>query len=154
MDYLLDWVNLLLRWTHVITAIAWIGSSFYFVLLDNSLSKPQDKELKDKGVNWKYKTFPKAQVVSYYNQAINKDAPHPAAARLWQEFLFSDEGQNLWLKGGARPVRLDAMTKAGTADATAAGALPPVEGTPAFMSVEQSTKASEALKSTWQKAIS
>ncbi len=41
------------------------------------------KELKDKGVNWKYKTFPKAQVVSYYNQAINKDAPHPAAARLW-----------------------------------------------------------------------
>ena len=39
------------------------------------------KELKDKGVNWKYKTFPKAQVVSYYNQAINVDAPHPAAAR-------------------------------------------------------------------------
>ncbi|MBN8509204.1 MAG: urate hydroxylase PuuD [Burkholderiales bacterium] len=49
--YLLDWVNLLLRWAHVITAIAWIGSSFYFVLLDNSLSKPQDKELKDKGVD-------------------------------------------------------------------------------------------------------
>jgi uncharacterized membrane protein len=50
-SYLLDWVNLLLRWTHVITAIAWIGSSFYFVLLDNSLSKPQEKELKDKGVD-------------------------------------------------------------------------------------------------------
>ena len=49
--YLLDWANLLLRWAHVITAIAWIGSSFYFVLLDNSLSKPQDKELKDKGVD-------------------------------------------------------------------------------------------------------
>ena len=49
--YLLDWVNLLLRWAHVITAIAWIGSSFYFVLLDNSLSKPQEKELKDKGVD-------------------------------------------------------------------------------------------------------
>ncbi|HMO45248.1 MAG TPA: urate hydroxylase PuuD [Rubrivivax sp.] len=49
--YVLDWVNLLLRWTHVITAIAWIGSSFYFVLLDNSLSKPQEKELKDKGVD-------------------------------------------------------------------------------------------------------
>jgi uncharacterized membrane protein len=49
--YLLDWVNLLLRWAHVITAIAWIGSSFYFVLLDNSLSKPQEKELQDKGVD-------------------------------------------------------------------------------------------------------
>ncbi len=49
--YLLDWANLLLRWLHVITAIAWIGSSFYFVLLDNSLSKPEGSELKDKGVD-------------------------------------------------------------------------------------------------------
>jgi uncharacterized membrane protein len=49
--YLLDWANLLLRWAHVITAIAWIGSSFYFVLLDNSLSPPAEKELKDKGVD-------------------------------------------------------------------------------------------------------
>ncbi len=49
--YLLDWVNLLLRWAHVITAIAWIGSSFYFVLLDNSLSKPQEQDLKDKGID-------------------------------------------------------------------------------------------------------
>ena len=39
----------------------------------------------------------------YYPQAINKVAPHPAAARLWQEFLFSDEGQNLWLNAYARP---------------------------------------------------
>ena len=49
--YLLDWVNLLLRWTHVIVAIAWIGSSFYFVFLDNSLTQPEDPGLKDKGVD-------------------------------------------------------------------------------------------------------
>jgi uncharacterized membrane protein len=49
--YLLDWLNLLLRWAHVITAIAWIGSSFYFVLLDNSLSKPEHDDLKAKGVD-------------------------------------------------------------------------------------------------------
>jgi uncharacterized membrane protein len=49
--YLLDWLNLLLRWAHVITAIAWIGSSFYFVLLDNSLSKPEHEDLKSKGVD-------------------------------------------------------------------------------------------------------
>mgnify|MGYP001550891681 CR=1 FL=1 len=48
--YLLDWVNLLLRWAHVIVAIAWIGSSFYFVFLDNSLTPPLDPELRDKGV--------------------------------------------------------------------------------------------------------
>ncbi len=49
--YLLDWANLLLRWAHVIVAIAWIGSSFYFVFLDNSLTPPTDPALKDKGVN-------------------------------------------------------------------------------------------------------
>ena len=49
--YLLDWANLLLRCAHVVTAIAWIGASFYFVLLDNSLSRPESDELKDKGVD-------------------------------------------------------------------------------------------------------
>lgn len=49
--YLLDWVNLLLRWAHVITAIAWIGASFYFVLLDNSLTPPAHDDLKAKGVD-------------------------------------------------------------------------------------------------------
>ena len=49
-SYYLDWANLLLRWVHVITAIAWIGASFYFVMLDNSLEKPQDQESLDKGV--------------------------------------------------------------------------------------------------------
>ncbi len=51
LAYLLDWANLLLRWTHVITAIAWIGSSFYFVFLDSSLTKPEDPDLKAKGVD-------------------------------------------------------------------------------------------------------
>ena len=49
--YLLDWANLLLRWAHVIVGIAWIGSSFYFVFLDNSLTKPADPDLKAKGVD-------------------------------------------------------------------------------------------------------
>jgi uncharacterized membrane protein len=48
--YLFDWASLLLRWLHVITAIAWIGSSFYFVFLDNSLTPPDDPVLKEKGV--------------------------------------------------------------------------------------------------------
>ena len=48
--YLMDWLNLLLRWTHLVTAIAWIGASFYFVFLDNSLRPPQDPALSDKGV--------------------------------------------------------------------------------------------------------
>jgi uncharacterized membrane protein len=50
-SYLLDWANLLLRWVHVITAIAWVGSSFYFVFLDSSLTPPQDEQLKKDGVS-------------------------------------------------------------------------------------------------------
>ncbi|AVP58358.1 urate hydroxylase PuuD [Pulveribacter suum] len=50
-SYLLDWANLLLRWLHVITAIAWVGSSFYFVFLDSSLTPPVDEDLKRQGVN-------------------------------------------------------------------------------------------------------
>jgi uncharacterized membrane protein len=49
--YLLDWANLLLRWLHVITAIAWVGSSFYFVWLDNHLIKPKSPDLLEKGVD-------------------------------------------------------------------------------------------------------
>lgn len=50
-SYFLDWANLLLRWLHVITAIAWVGSSFYFVFLDSSLTPPVDEDLKRQGVN-------------------------------------------------------------------------------------------------------
>ena len=48
--YLLDWANLLLRWAHVVTGIAWIGSSFYFVGLDNSLTRPHDEAERAKGI--------------------------------------------------------------------------------------------------------
>ena len=49
--YLLEWANLLLRWAHVIVGIAWIGSSFYFVWLDNNLRPPEAQDLKDRGVS-------------------------------------------------------------------------------------------------------
>ncbi|MGI5148730.1 ABC transporter substrate-binding protein [Plantactinospora sp. CA-294935] len=94
-----------------------------------------------------------AVVGSYYVQAINSDAPHPAAARLWQEFLYSDEGQNLWLKGGARPVRAEAMAKAGTIDQTAYAALPATTGEPVFLTEAQTAKAKETLTATWAKAV-
>lgn len=49
--YLLDWVNLLLRWAHLIVGIAWIGASFYFVMLDNSLTAPKKAEDAQRGVH-------------------------------------------------------------------------------------------------------
>lgn len=102
---------------------------------------------------WKTVIPANAVVGSYYVQAINADAPHPAAARLWQEFLYSDEGQNLWLSGGARPVRAEAMAKAGTIDQTAYGALPATTGTPVFLTEAQTVKAKETLTANWAKTI-
>jgi putative spermidine/putrescine transport system substrate-binding protein len=104
-------------------------------------------------IPWQTVVPENAVIGGYYVQAINKDAPHPAAARLWQEFLYSDEGQNLWLGGGARPVRADAMVKAGTIDKAAFDALPPVTGTPVFPTKDQTDKATEYLTANWRKAV-
>jgi putative spermidine/putrescine transport system substrate-binding protein len=116
------------------------------------LNVAQGAKLKGK-LDWKTVVPANAVLGSYYVQAINADAPHPAAARLWQEFLYSDEGQNLWLKGGARPVRADAMDKAGTIDKAAFGALPKTTGTPVFQTEEQTKKAKDYLTANWAKAI-
>lgn len=102
---------------------------------------------------WETVVPEEAVVAGYYFQAINADAPHPAAARLWQEFLYSDEGQNLWLKGGARPVRGDAMAEAGTIDEELWGALPEVSGEPVIPTDEQTVTAGEYLAENWSKAI-
>ena len=66
--------------------------------------------------SWKTTTLPGPVYVSFYNEAINKDAPHPAAARLWQEWVFSDEVQAMFLEGNAVPVRIDALKASGAAD--------------------------------------
>lgn len=102
---------------------------------------------------WKVFVPQGALVAGYYSQAINKQAPHPAAARLWEEFLYSDQGQNLWLKGLARPVRMAAMTKAGTIDAALAAKLPKVTGTPITPTDSQATAAKTYLAANWAKAI-
>jgi len=116
------------------------------------LNVAQGKKLKGK-MNWQTFIPAGAVVGGYYVQAISKDAPHPAAARLWEEYLYSDEGQNLWLKGGARPVREKAMVAAGTIDKAAYAALPKAVGTPIFLTKAQNDKANAYLSANWAKAI-
>ncbi len=95
------------------------------------------EKLKATGIDWKLAIPADAPpVAAYYNDAINKDAAHPAAARCWMEYIFSDAGQNTWLKGFALPVRLAAMQTAGTVDQAAIAAVnapttAPVQLTPA-----------------------
>ncbi len=102
---------------------------------------------------WKVTTLPGVAYTSYYNQAINVDAPHPAAARLWEEFIFSPEAQNLYLAAGAYPVTLDAMIEAGTVDQDAldsVGELPDELVTP---TTEQSEAGAALLAEKWAAAI-
>ncbi|SFT75732.1 putative spermidine/putrescine transport system substrate-binding protein [Geodermatophilus amargosae] len=111
-------------------------------------------ELAEQGVDWQVAVPSDGLFGGYYSQAISAYAPHPAAARLWQEFLYSDRGQNLYLAGGARPVRLPAMEEAGTADAEALAALPEVEGTAEFPTQEQESAAQQVVATRWNQEIS
>ncbi len=107
--------------------------------------------------SWKVFVPSNAVLGGYYAQAVNKEAPHPAAARLWEEFLFSQAatgGQNLWLAGGARPVEQTAMTSNNTINSADAAKLPAVSGTPVFLSESQATDAATYLAANWAKAVS
>ena len=103
--------------------------------------------------NWEVVVFPGTGYAGYYNQAINVDAPHPAAARLWQEFLYSDDAQNLWLEGGARPARADAMAAEGSIDADLFDALPAVPDTTVVPTKAQSEAAATLLGEKWAAAV-
>jgi putative spermidine/putrescine transport system substrate-binding protein len=118
------------------------------------LNVGQVAKLKAAGVNWEVNVPSDGLFGGYYSQAISKFAPHPAAARLWEEFLYSDQGQNLWLQGGARPVRLPVMQKGGTADQQALSALPPVSGTAKFPTQKQQTAAQQVVAKRWNQEIS
>ena len=107
--------------------------------------------------SWKVFIPPNAVLGGYYAQAINKNAPHPAAARLWEEFLYSQAatgGQNLWLQGGARPVEQQAMTSDGTINTAAAATLPAVTGTPVFLTSPRAPTPPHYLATNWAKAVS
>jgi uncharacterized membrane protein len=94
-SYLLDWANLLLRWVHVITAIAWVGSSFYFVFLDNNLLRPKSPDLLEKGVDgamWA------VHGGGFYNPQKYMIAPKVIHSKLhW----FYWESYSTWLSGFA-----------------------------------------------------
>ena len=104
-------------------------------------------------VQWKKVVPSDAVIGGYYVQAVNKTAANPACARLWMEFLYSDQGQNLWLAGGARPIRLDAMQKKGTANKKYVADLPklPAGAKVIFPTFDQQTKAKADLAKLWGK---
>jgi putative spermidine/putrescine transport system substrate-binding protein len=83
-----------------------------------------------------------------YVQAISAFAPHPNAAKLWMEYLYSDEGQNIWLSGYCNPIRYDDMAAKNTLDPTALAKLPDSKGTK-LPTLAQITAASKAITAGW-----
>jgi putative spermidine/putrescine transport system substrate-binding protein len=87
---------------------------------------------------------------AYYDQAISKYAPDPAAARLWEEYLYSTVGQNLFLAGGTRPIELPTLVSSGTVDQKAYAALPPApSGATTFPSISQQNAAENVVSQQW-----
>lgn len=90
--YIFDWLNLLLRWGHLITGIAWIGASFYFIWLDNSLEEPSE-ENKQKGIGGQLNSIHGG---GFYEVAKYKLAPPTMPKTLhW----FKWEAYSTWLTG-------------------------------------------------------
>lgn len=91
--YILEWLNLLGRWVHVITGVAWIGASFYFIWLDNSLEDPEHKSDKDKGVSGELWAVHGG---GFYNAQKYQVAPEKLPENLhW----FKWEAYSTWLSG-------------------------------------------------------
>jgi putative spermidine/putrescine transport system substrate-binding protein len=88
---------------------------------------------------------------SYYCQAVNATAPHPWAARLWQEFLYSDQGQIIFLKGYTHPARFQDLSARGVVPKSLLAALPPasIYAKVKFANQAQQTKAGEVIQKEW-----
>lgn len=88
--YVMEWANLLLRWLHIITGVAWIGASFYFIALDNSLEPPKDGNPLVRGEQWSLHGG------GFYHKQKYKAAPATMPTTLhW----FKWEAYWTWLSG-------------------------------------------------------
>jgi putative spermidine/putrescine transport system substrate-binding protein len=114
----------------------------------------EESEVAKQFPGWKVVIPTDGHYAAYYSQAISATAPDPAAARLWEEYLYSTTGQNLWLQGSARPIELATMVSNGTANKAALAALPKAPaGAITFPSVAQTTAAENLVSQDWASAI-
>ncbi len=87
-----------------------------------------------------------------YVQAISAYAPHPNAAKLWMEFLYSDEGQNIWLKGYCHPIRYPDLVARDAVPADQLAKLPDVEGA-VFPTLAQLDTAKTLITGQWDTVV-
>ncbi|MGZ9167093.1 MAG: ABC transporter substrate-binding protein [Anaerolineales bacterium] len=112
---------------------------------DNFAGNPPIEIVYPKSVNWG----------GYYFQAISAYAPHPAAARLWEEYLYSDEGHLLWMKGYCAPARLADMLSRGVVPDDLKAKLPDPEiiASAVVPNGDQLSAARELIKNQWDSVV-
>lgn len=96
-----------------------------------------------------------AVVAGVYVQAISAYAPHPNAAKLWMEYIYSDEGQTLWLKGYCHPIRFNDMAARGVIPQDLMDNLPPAENyaKAVFPTLDEQAAAKSAIADNWGKEM-
>jgi putative spermidine/putrescine transport system substrate-binding protein len=106
-------------------------------------------------LNWRVVVPEDGVFGNYYAQAIPVSAPHPDAARLWEDFLYSDEGQLLFLEGFAHPIRFNDMIKRGVIPKRLLAQLPPAAPYQRvrFPTPEQSKRAQKTLSDLWPSLV-
>lgn len=94
-------------------------------------------------------------VAGVYIQAISAFAPHPNAAKLWMEYLYSDEGQLGWLAGYCHPIRFNDLAAKGSVPQALLDKLPPAEAyaKAVFPSLEEQATAKEAITTKWDGVV-
>jgi len=94
-----------------------------------------------------------AVVAGVYVQAISAYAPHPNAAKLWMEYIYSDEGQTLWLKGYCHPIRFNDMADRGVIPQDLMDKLPPADNyaKAVFPTLDEQAAAKTAVADNWAK---
>jgi putative spermidine/putrescine transport system substrate-binding protein len=112
---------------------------------DNFAGNPNIEIVYPKSVNWG----------GYYYQGISAYAPHPAAARLWEEFLYSDEAHLIWMAGYCAPARLADMLDRGVVPAELQAKLPDpaIIASSVVPSGDQLSAARELIKNEWDNVV-
>jgi putative spermidine/putrescine transport system substrate-binding protein len=98
---------------------------------------------------------PSGVIAGVYIQAISAYAPHPNAAKLWMEYLYSDEGQIEWLKGYCHPIRYNDMASRGVVPAELSAKLPPADlyAKAVFPTIDQINAAKQVIADNWMTAV-
>ena len=118
----------------------------------NALANRDEAEASGGDAKIEVKVPASGRFAGVYVQAISAYAPHPNAAELWMDFLYSDEGQNIWLKGYCNPIRYESLVADGKIPQEQLAKLPDVTGA-VFPTLDQLNTAKDVITAGWDSVV-